>query len=126
MKETNFEIPFYGTKVKLVKIERQSDANLIDNVCRQEELPTELIQEITDNTATKNNGAITCFNKGKNCTMVVFYRSENKERLMRSMCHEKRHVEDDIVSLCGIKDDDEAVAYLAGFLGVKFYNFLFK
>lgn len=124
MKQTSFKIPIYDIEVNLVKIERQSDANLIDNVLRQEDIPLDLVREITDNTANSVEGAITLFDKGKKRAFIVFYKSDNKAHLMRSLCHEKRHLEDDVVALCNINKDDEAVAYLAGYLGELFFNFL--
>lgn len=86
-------------------------------------LDEETCKEIDENIESGDyDGAITCHNGSHRKLVVFFYPITDEEKAVEIYCHEKRHVEDYILNFLDI-DDDEAAAYLAGYLGKEFWKF---
>jgi hypothetical protein len=67
---------------------------------------------------TCTNGGDHFFNGNKKASMIILYPMTSIKNRNSILCHEKRHMEDRILSFCRI-DDLEAAAYLAGYLAKK-------
>ncbi len=64
------------------------------------------------------DGGWTLRNNNRRQFAIIMTRYTNKNVHINVLLHEKRHVEDHILHMCGV-DDNEAAAYLAGYLGEK-------
>ncbi len=62
-----------------------------------------------------HNGGWTLHNYSRRQFAIIMTRCTDEKTRINVLSHEKRHVEDYILDMCGI-DDMEAAAYLAGYL----------
>lgn len=124
------EVPIYGYTMWLVKLslddykkEKRPTTRSMGFKSKQIDLDKETCDEIDENITDGDiNGAITCHRGSHRKILVFFYPIDDEERMIEIYDHEKRHVEDDILKFLNV-DDDEAAAYLAGFLGKIFWKF---
>lgn len=123
MKKMRFVAPYYEVEITLVQVEGVGDTDAITKVCHDFKIEEEWAEEIkgcVSRDAVNGGNTFRCLNRYK--ILVVFYRMTSEKILRNRYCHEKRHVEDRILNWAGV-DDIEAAAFLAGFLGEKFYEF---
>lgn len=123
MKRYSFNVPLYDYDVTLVQVDSKDDKSRIEAFLRTQKIDKEYINESCNNIEDNySDGGHTFYNKGLKSIVVVFYVFTNVESLENVYSHEKRHIEDRILSHCSV-DDMEASAYLSGYLGVQFYKF---
>ena len=122
MMTLSFEVPLYRCNVKLLQIESDKDIVQLEKICKKNHLPTkgELYESIRENVlsySVDGGETLSCFERHQ--FLVVLYPFTNKEERNVVYAHEKRHIEDKILKWAGVQDN-EAAAYLAGWLGGKF------
>jgi len=115
-----FTVDPYKWKVVVVKYPGPEDIKKVKKLLQCFKLDREDYEDILNSVrkTNKGQGAHHIFNTIIMKSMLILYDQKSKKRHIVSICHEKRHLEDKILSYCGI-DDDEAAAYLAGFLAEK-------
>ena len=125
MKTMRFTVPLYGCKVLLLYAQDCGDADAVAGVCRRfgmddrNELDT--IRESVE-TGRCDGGATYHGFWGTNILVVVYEQSDRKE-MCNTLFHEKRHVEDNMMKMFGL-EGKEAAAYIAGYLGERFTEFM--
>lgn len=124
MLKVKFTVPLYDTVITILQIEKDDKW---DNFRRHipRDLSTDVkfeIRDVVEDYTGHTNGGWTCFNAGKNDIFLVFTGFTDKQTRASVIAHEKRHCEDDILKRCNI-EDDEAAAFLAGYLELKFEPF---
>lgn len=120
MIKKHFDVPLYDFNVAILEVENDDDAPALDKYLKSCRMSGDVTNEIIE--AVKNgdvDGGWTISNLGQKRFVVVFLKTRTPTTRDKIVGHEKRHVEDDILKHCGVKDD-EAAAYLAGFLSTKF------
>ncbi len=123
MKRYNFYIPIYDFRAVLLYAENRKDWPAVVKVMKQYKCDKASIQEVTDNIREGCfDGAITLSHRYRHVFVCVFYPIETREKFIVCRDHEKRHVEDWVAEYCDVHDN-EALAYLAGFLGGHFAKF---
>lgn len=113
-----FDVPLYGFSVTMLFIEGPEDAEK----AKKHLWITNPKKKSAERTVSKiknqcYNGADYFFNPAMKSILIVMFPQTCKSQYINTMTHEKRHIEDFIADKCGIKNDNEAVAYLAGYLG---------
>lgn len=122
MKAFGHFIPIYKYDIVLVQISKEDiqDEEKVNNLqlYLEQYFPQTYITDTietakrgTEEAITRSNGSL---------SVCIFYNV--KERKAELYGHEKRHVEDRILRLCGVKDI-EAAGYLAGYLSTVFDDF---
>lgn len=126
MKKIKFAVPLYDIDVTLLQVESKEDEEDVLSVCKEYDFDDELEKELRHAISNDcSDGAYTYWNGGMHVGIIVFCRMESTRRKRVCYAHEKRHLEDKILKFCGI-DDEEAAAYLAGFLSDYFEELRFK
>lgn len=121
MKSKRIDIPIYDFRLDLLEIESSNDVALLTKFFKGVRLDDEISLEILE--AVKNgdvDGGWTLANLGIKRILVVLLKMRSEEQRRGVLAHEKRHVEDDILKHCHV-NDDEAAAFLAGYLGKFMY-----
>ena len=121
MKHSKINVDMYGYKVDVLEVEGDDDYEYLARFFRRFKLKDPFVDEVIE--AVKDgdsDGGYTfaCF--GIKRVFVVLLKMSSDTRRREVIMHEKRHVEDDILQHCSVKDD-EAAAYLAGFLAKYMY-----
>lgn len=117
MKSKKIDIPMYDFRLDLLEVESSDDVTLLPKFFKSIRLDDEMSLEILD--AVKNgdvDGGWTLAHLGIKRILVVLLKMRSEEQRRSVLAHEKRHVEDDILKHCHV-NDDEAAAFLAGYLG---------
>lgn len=123
MKMFSFKLPLYGLTVSLVQIEGKEDADTILPVLKNNKLAQDDIQQTLEEIRRGCfNGGDTYRNFEIERILVIFYLMKSERMRANIYSHEKRHIEDRVLEWAGV-NDIEASAFLAGFLGEKFYEF---
>lgn len=123
MKKYSFKLPLYGQNVTLVQVEGKDDADAIMPVLKDNKLSMEDAQQTIEGIRRGCfNGGDTYRNFQIERVLVIFYLMKSERTRANIYSHEKRHIEDRVLEWAGISDI-EASAFLAGFLGEKFYEF---
>lgn len=121
MRNIEFTVPLYGFKVTFLEIESESDKDDIVNILSKFD---GLQEYIKDTISYIENGYVdggdTFSSQALKEIVVIVYPCKCEESRRRVINHEKRHVEDKILRYCNI-NDDEAAAYLAGYLSAFLY-----
>ena len=113
-------IPIYSYRIWYIEIEDFNDTTKLVQFAKRMHLGEDNINEIKDKMQNKEIGGATTFHRKLDCTIVVIiYPQPSVYRKDECIAHEKRHCEDFILKHLNIKDE-EAAAYLAGWLDVQF------
>ena len=111
------KVPLYGFKVNLIECKGKEDAPELEKFFRRIKLDDDIVDEIVRAVGEGDiDGGWTLACLGVKLIVVVLLPMHSDDKRTEVLAHEKRHVEDDILRHCGIKDE-EAAGYLAGFLG---------
>lgn len=109
-------IPIYDFKLEVLELEDIGDTNIVTKALKKVDMEPDFIAEIVGDLRDESrNGGWTLCNFGRKYIFVVTLPATNEKIRRKVLNHELRHVADDILEHCGIKDK-EAAAYLAGFL----------
>ncbi len=126
MKYLKFKIDIYDWDIHYIETENKKDA---DNIIRKlsqlrisDEMKKEVREEIENDVI---NGGEHFWNSTTRLSILLLYKTSNKEEKINIICHEKRHTEDRICEHLGIKDT-EAVAFIAGYIGERIISFALK
>lgn len=123
MNKLTFKIPLYEQTVTLVQIEGKEDVDAVLQLLKEIKVDQENINDTIDNIKRGCfNGGDTFRNFEIRRMLVVFYPMTTPRVKENLYSHEKRHIEDRVLEWAHV-DDIEAAAFLAGFLGEKFYEF---
>ena len=113
-------IPIYSYRIWYIEVEDFNDTTKLVQFAKRMHLGENNINEIKDRMQNKETGGATTFHRKSDCTIVVIiYPQPSVYRKDECIAHEKRHCEDFILKHLNIKDE-EAAAYLAGWLDVQF------
>lgn len=113
-------IPIYSYRIWYIEVEDFNDITKLVQFAKRMHLGEDNINEIKDKMQNKEIGGATTFHRKSDCTIVVIiYPQPSEYRKAECIAHEKRHCEDFILKHLNIKDE-EAAAYLAGWLDVQF------
>lgn len=123
MKTKTFKVPIYGQTITLIQVDGKDDADAIVPILKNHKLTQEHIDDVLENISKGVfNGGDTFRNFQIERLLVVFYVMKTPYQRANVYSHEKRHLEDRILEWANI-NDIEASAFLAGFLGEKFFEF---
>lgn len=117
MKHTKLKVEMYGFKVDVMEAESKDDAEYLARFFRRFGLEDPFVDEIITAISDGDmDGGYTFACYGVKRVFIILLEMSNATRRREVLMHEKRHAEDDILQHCSVKDD-EAAAYLAGYLG---------
>ena len=129
MKIKELKIPLYGYDLAIVQLEASDTSQQIARLLQRrglskDELDEELYYHNGELCFQTNriDGGITLSNPKLKQIIVLFYPFSSEIERENVFSHEKRHVEDRLLRYAQI-DDYESAGLLAGWLGVKFYEF---
>ena len=121
MKTFKFNIPLYDVDVLIVQIESPEDKEEIKKICEEKNIDfTEEFEDAILRGAV--NGGDTYRDLNNRNIVMFLYPFDDVKKRQNILCHEKRHIEDRVLSYFGV-DDIESAALLAGFLGEKLFEF---
>jgi len=122
MVKIDFNTPYYDYDVTLIQIESDKDADAVCKYLAKEEISKENIEDVRERiTDGYRDGGETNWDRSTKRIIVLFYEFLSDTSRANVYSHEKRHIEDRILQHCKV-EDIEASAYLAGFLGERFYE----
>lgn len=123
MRTKSFKIDIYRYTVTLVQVEDEDKGEDVRKFLSKYKISgdklDDTIKGVNDEAV---NGGCTFYDHYHRQFVCLFYPFTSLSHQVEVYTHEKRHVEDRICEWLGI-NDIEASAYLAGFLGVKFWEF---
>ena len=123
MRTKNFKIDVYRYDITLVQVERNDKSDDVIKFLKKFDILQKDLDDLKEGMDEEAvNGGHTLCNHLFKQIVCFFYPFTDNERRCELYAHEKRHVEDRICEWLGI-NDIEASAYLAGYLGVKFWEF---
>ena len=131
MREYKFKIPIFGdVNITLVQVEGREDKEAILRLLKRHHITEkDDIDYVMDNVDNKEynmrDGGDTFYRLIQREMVVIFYPFSSDEAREEVMGHEKRHVEDRLLSFLHV-DDIESAGLLAGFLSKEFYKFKTK
>lgn len=109
-------IPIYDFKLEFMELEGIGDADIVTKNLKKANMDPDFIGEIVGELRDESqNGGWTLCHFGRKYIFVIILPATNEKTRRKVLNHELRHVADDILGHCDIKDK-EAAAYLAGFL----------
>lgn len=118
MIKKSFKVPLYCFDCTFIELEGKEDADALSRELRRLRVTEDIYEELVVSCREGDvDGGWTITNFGNKRICVVLLPMRSDDRRISVLGHEKRHVEDDILSHCGV-DDKEASAYLAGFLSL--------
>ena len=121
MKRKRIDVPLYDFRIDLLEVDSVDDVELVGKALRTVRVQPDIYDEITSAIRDGDvDGGWTISNFGLKRILVVLLKMRSGEQRRKVLSHEKRHIEDDILSYCSV-DDVEASAYLAGYLGKFIY-----
>jgi len=122
MVKIDFNTPYYDYDVTLIQIESDKDADAVCKYLAKEDISKEKIEDVRERiTYGYLDGGETYCDRITKRIIVLFYEFLSDTSMANAYSHEKRHIEDIILQHCKV-EDIEASAYLAGFLGERFYE----
>lgn len=112
-----FNVPLYGFRVDFIECEDEKDGDAIETFFKRLKMEDDIANEIVGAVRQGDvDGGWTLACLGIKRIVVILLPMRTRDRRCEVINHEKRHVEDDILRHCNV-NDDEAAAYLSGFLG---------
>lgn len=121
MKKLSFKIDVYDWEVYLYQLEAKDNGKSVTKVLQKHHIPVEMNQDVIDDIDDDSYDGGWAFNNADQHTHVVILQQfSSKNKKIEVYSHEKRHVEDDILRRLRVNNDDEAAAYLAGYLATMF------
>lgn len=122
MIKIDFKTPYYDYNVTLIQVESDKDADAVCKYLAKEKMGREYIDDIRECiTDGYRNGGETNWNSRTKRIICLCYEFLSDTDRANIYSHEKRHIEDRILQHCKV-EDIEASAYLAGYLGERFYE----
>ena len=119
--ETIINIPIYDYTLHVVNL-TNTKIDKAKNYLETEELPQDIIDEIVENINLESyNGALTVHSMYTHDVYIFIYPHKEELRYKSTINHELFHVVCKIWNTLGL--DEEAGAYLLGYLTKKFYEF---
>ena len=126
MIKKKFTVPIYNWKIFVYICEQTSDSDELRKELKRNSEDVKqndlMLKEIDDGS---HSGGWTLTYEGMQKCVIVVYPHFHKCKLVETMFHEKRHVEDHIVKHHSV-DDFESSAMLAGYLAKEFYPLIEK
>lgn len=122
MVKIDFKTPYYDYNVTLIQVESEKDADSVCSQLAKYKMGKEYIDDARE--CIKDgyrNGGETNWNSRTKRIICLFYECLSDTDKANIYSHEKRHIEDRILQHCKV-EDIEASAYLAGYLGERFYE----
>jgi hypothetical protein len=117
MEIKRFKVDVYNWKVTLIETTSPKDWKRVKRELIKFRVTSEdLAQAKSD--IYKHNGGEHFYNIGRRESLILMYPMRSKKARTEMICHEKRHLENRIFEFCQM-DDNEASAYLAGYLAKK-------
>ena len=121
-----FTLPIYNIKITLIQIEDKFDFQGVKKVLSTINVQDEYLEEVQENIENGSyNGGVTFRNMKMLSIVVIFYPMKSETIRAEVYSHEKRHIEDRILEWMLVKDIESA-GLLAGYLGIKLYQFTNK
>lgn len=120
MKKLKFKLPIYDTEITVIQLELGDTYKQVRNSLPKH-LSEECFEDIKDcveHYEDNWDGGWTMNNKSLNSAIIMFTGFSSAAKRANVVAHEKRHLEDRILSRARI-EDTEAAAYLAGYLEEK-------
>jgi len=125
MKLFKFDIDIYEWTIQLVKLETGDEPEIIPEDI-MENLMTETQEGIDEWFVNEvMNAGYTDANIKNKTIYVIFSPQTSLKKAANTYFHEARHIVDNIVQYCNILDE-EASAYLQGYIGEYLYDFMLK
>lgn len=119
MKQKRIYIDIYSYTLYYIDMESYDNLDKVIKIYKRLKLGQENIDDLKTKAKNEAIGGATTFHKANSCQLViVLYPQPSEERKIECIYHEKRHCEDFILDTLNIHDD-EAAAYLAGYLARK-------
>nr|DAU84901.1 MAG TPA: hypothetical protein [Caudoviricetes sp.] len=126
MVKYKFTLPIYNIKITLIQIEDKFDFQGVKKVLSTINVQDEYLEEVQENIENGSyNGGVTFRNMKMLSIVVIFYPMKSETIRAEVYSHEKRHIEDRILEWMLVKDIESA-GLLAGYLGIKLYQFTNK
>lgn len=121
MKKKVIKVPIYDFTITFVEVEKFEDKCTVSKIMTSLDLPKDIIDEVKEKIEQGvEDGGLTTTRPSTHEIFVLIYQSSNETKRRNVVNHEKRHVEDDILEITKV-EDQEASAYLAGFLSEHIY-----
>lgn len=108
----------YHSELLFVQLDRKSEMKKVKSVFKKFNFENPSDYDNIKINKHVHNGGWTLSNYDRRQFAIILTRHTSKELGLNYLLHEKRHVEDKILHMCGV-DDLEAAAYLAGYIGEK-------
>ena len=128
MREYKFKIPIFGdVNITLVQVEGREDKEAILRLMKRHRITEKddidyVMSNVDNKEYDMRDGGDTFYRLIQREMVVIFYPFSSDEAREEVMGHEKRHVEDRLLSFLHL-DDIESAGLLAGFLSKQFYKF---
>jgi hypothetical protein len=117
MKIKRFKVDVYNWEVTLIELTSAKEWKKLKKELIKFGVTKEDIIEAKEN-IRKVNGGEHFYQLSRRESMIILYPMKSKKVRTEMLCHEKRHLENRIFEFCRL-DDNEASAYLAGYLAKK-------
>lgn len=120
MKKVEFNIPIYNIDVVLAQVEDHNDKDEVEELIKDYNMNPDDKSALLEVIECDNEvGAATLHEENVWTITTIFYKMKDEDTKWNCYGHEKRHLEDEILSRMGIYDR-EAAAYLSGWLTLQF------
>ena len=117
-----FSIPIYGWKVLFIRSESKDDADECKRISDKFGLEKDLLKdELSSISNGSIDGGLCAENVENKKTLILINPPINTIGLIKTIGHEGRHLVDGILRHLCIKDD-EAAAYLTGYVNQQLYK----
>ena len=125
MRSFKFSIDIYEWDIQLVQLENGDEtSNIPEDIF--ENLTEEVQEGIEEWIVSESlNAGYTDMNVKNKTIYVILSVQSSMRKAANAYYHEARHVVDNIVQYCGIADE-EAPAYLQGYIGEYFNDFMYN
>jgi hypothetical protein len=121
MKTKRFRVELYDWKIMLIELNKKDKFKETYSKMKRFGLYLSNKDEEDIKNKINNNyiggGCSIIGEEDRMAILLLYPQQKNKDRI-NTICHEKRHIEDSIISEHGLKCD-ESMAYLAGYLAEK-------
>lgn len=119
----HIKIPMYNSELLFVQMTANTKKKELKRIFKKFDFEDPTKYENVEVNKRAYDGGWTIHNYDRKQFAIILTRCTSKKTYINILLHEKRHVEDLILTMCGI-EDDETAAYLAGNLGEKLIEFI--